>query len=126
MCIVSRGVSASLAAAHRRGATVIAVDLDDRKLAVARLAGAAHVVDVGRNPLHERLAALTDGHGPEVVIEAVGSPATFLAAVAEVSFAGRVVYVGYTREPVTYDTKPFVQKELDGARVLVADAACAG
>ena len=47
------------------------------------------------------------------MIEAVGSPVTFRAAVDEVSFAGRVVYIGYTKDAVSYDTKYFVMKELD-------------
>jgi threonine dehydrogenase-like Zn-dependent dehydrogenase len=47
------------------------------------------------------------------VIEAVGTSATFRAAVEEVAFTGRVVYIGYAKEPVTYETKLFVQKELD-------------
>jgi threonine dehydrogenase-like Zn-dependent dehydrogenase len=47
------------------------------------------------------------------MIEAVGTPETFRAAVEEVAFTGRVVYIGYAKEPVTYETKFFVQKELD-------------
>ena len=47
------------------------------------------------------------------MIEAVGTPATFRAAVEEVAFTGRVVYIGYAKEPVSYETKLFVQKELD-------------
>ena len=38
---------------------------------------------------------------------------TFRAAVEEVCFAGRVVYIGYAKQPVEYETKYFVQKELD-------------
>ena len=56
---------------------------------------------------------LTNGDGPEVVIEAVGLPETFTAAVELVCFAGRVVYVGYVKEKVQYETKTFVAKELD-------------
>jgi threonine dehydrogenase-like Zn-dependent dehydrogenase len=61
---------------------------------------------------------LTDGFGFDVVIEAVGNPATLRAAVEEVAFTGRVVYIGYAKEPVSYETKFFVQKEPDilGAR----------
>ena len=55
----------------------------------------------------------TDGDGPLVAIEAVGAPATFRAAVEEVAFAGRVVFIGYTPEDVACRTKYFVQKELD-------------
>jgi threonine dehydrogenase-like Zn-dependent dehydrogenase len=47
------------------------------------------------------------------VIEAIGMPQTFRAAVEEVAFAGRVVYIGYAKEPVSYETRLFVQKELD-------------
>ena len=48
-----------------------------------------------------------------MAVEAIGLPETFQAAVNEVAFSGRVVYVGYAKEPVCYDTKLFVQKELD-------------
>ena len=48
-----------------------------------------------------------------MVIEAVGSPFTYNLAVNEVSFAGRVVCIGYSASPVTFQTKLFVQKELD-------------
>ncbi len=107
------GLGAIAAAGLHRGATVIAVDIEDAKLAVARKAGATHVVNSRTENLHERLQALTDGHGPDVAIEAVGHPATFVAAVDEVCFAGRVVYIGYAKAPVSYETKYFVMKELD-------------
>ena len=47
------------------------------------------------------------------MIEAVGAAETFLAAVNEVGFAGRVVYIGYAKNPVAYETKLFLLKELD-------------
>src|SRR6202035_5108739 len=47
------------------------------------------------------------------VIEAIGLPQTFRSAVDVVAFTGRVVYIGYAKEPVTFETKLFVQKELD-------------
>ena len=96
-----------------RGATVIAVDVDDAKLATAKMAGATHTVNTSVSDLHTRLAELTEGRGPDVVIEAIGLPQTFRAAVEEVAFTGRVVYIGYAKEHVAYDTKLFVQKELD-------------
>lgn len=96
-----------------RGATVIAVDLDDEKLALAQRVGAAHVVNSAKEDVHERLAALTDGLGADVVIEAVGSPATYVMAVDEVAFTGRVVCIGYAKSEVAFQTKLFVQKELD-------------
>jgi threonine dehydrogenase-like Zn-dependent dehydrogenase len=107
------GLGAIAGAALQRGATVIAVDIEDAKLALARRAGATHVINSRTEDLHERLQALTRGDGPDVAIEAVGTPATYLAAVAEVGFAGRVVCIGYTQAPVAYETKFFVLKELD-------------
>lgn len=102
-----------IAACCARGAKTIAVDVDDEKLELAGVIGAAHTINNRRDWLHEQLLDLTDGHGPDVIIEAVGSPATFRAAVEEVASAGRVVYIGYAKEPVSYETRLFVQKELD-------------
>jgi threonine dehydrogenase-like Zn-dependent dehydrogenase len=103
----------AIASATFRGAETIAIDVDDKKLEVARKAGAAHLIHSGVENLHERLAEITGGDGPDVVIEAIGLPATFCAAVEEVAFTGRVVYIGYAKEPVSYETRLFVQKELD-------------
>ncbi|HVC47469.1 MAG TPA: zinc-binding alcohol dehydrogenase family protein [Terracidiphilus sp.] len=113
----------AVAGAAFRGATVLAVDLDDSKLETARKAGARHLVNTARSDLHTRLADLTDGRGPDVIIEAVGLPETFRAAVEEVAFTGRVVYIGYAKEPVSYETRLFVQKELDilGSRNALPD-----
>jgi threonine dehydrogenase-like Zn-dependent dehydrogenase len=102
-----------IAAAHFAGATTIAVDLDDGKLAIAQKAGAASTINIRKSSLHDSLQEATNGRGPDVIVEAVGTPETFRAAVEEVAFAGRVVYVGYAKQPVTYETKLFVQKELD-------------
>ena len=107
------GLGAIAGAALLRSARVIAVDVEDAKLALARKAGAAETINSQRENLHEKLQALTQGDGPDVVIEAVGLPATFRAAVDEVAFAGRVVYIGYAKDEVHYDTRLFVQKELD-------------
>jgi len=102
-----------IAAAGFRSARTIAIDVDDVKLALALKSGATDTINTTREPLHERLQELTAGRGPDVVIEAIGLPQTFRAAVEEVAFTGRVVYIGYAKEPVAYETRLFVQKELD-------------
>lgn len=102
-----------VAAAAKSGAQVIAVDLDDQKLALARKCGADELVNTQSENLHEKLRDFTDGHGPDVIVEAIGLPATYRAAVEEVCFAGRVVYIGYAKSPVEYESKLFVLKELD-------------
>ncbi len=103
----------AVAAAAFKGATVIGVDLDDAKLATAVKAGATHTIHSANEDLQEMLEQFTDGRGPDVVIEAIGSRQTFRAAVDEVAYAGRVVYVGYAKEEVAYETRLFVMKELD-------------
>jgi threonine dehydrogenase-like Zn-dependent dehydrogenase len=103
----------AIASAAWRGANTIAIDMDDRKLEIARKAGAKHLIHTGREDLHERLVEITGGAGPDVVIEAIGLPLTFRAAVEEVACTGRVVYIGYAKEAVSYETRLFVQKELD-------------
>jgi threonine dehydrogenase-like Zn-dependent dehydrogenase len=106
------GMGAIIRAALR-GATVIAVDLDDYKLELAKRIGAKYAINSKTENVHERLQQLTDGFGPDVVIEAVGSPATYVTAVEEVGFTGRITCIGYSKSDVTFQTKLFVQKELD-------------
>lgn len=96
-----------------RGATVIAVDMDDEKLALVSTLGVKYTINSKTENVHERLQAFTQGLGPDVVIEAVGSPVTYVMAVEEVAFTGRVVCIGYAKSDVTFQTKLFVQKELD-------------
>lgn len=99
--------------AAMRGAAVIAADLDDEKLSIARSLGATYTVNTSRGDLHDRLLEYTGGLGPDVVVEAVGSPVTYVMAVDEVAFAGRVVCIGYSKSDVTFHTGLFVKKELD-------------
>ncbi len=103
----------AIASAALKGAHVIAVDLDEEKLALAQQAGARSKINSKTEPIHDRFLELTNGFGPDVVIEAVGSPATYRMAVEEVAHVGRVVYIGWAKEPISYDTKLFVHKEMD-------------
>lgn len=96
-----------------RGAAVIAADIDDEKLALARQMGATHTVNTMTEDVHAKLQEITAGMGPDVVIEAVGNPHTYRMAVDEVAFTGRVICIGYANSEVSFQTKLFVQKELD-------------
>lgn len=97
----------------QRGATVVAIDIDDEKLLLARRLGAAYTLNSRTEDVHARLLEMTSGFGPDVVIEAVGSAPTYQMAVDEVAFTGRVVCIGYAKTEVSFQTKYFVQKELD-------------
>jgi len=103
----------AVAAAVNRHATVIAIDLDDTKLEIARKIGVLNTINPGKEDLHQRLQEITNGDGPDVIIEAVGSPSTYRSAVEEVAFLGRVVCIGYAKAPVEFNTSLFVQKEIE-------------
>ncbi|MDP4240668.1 MAG: zinc-binding alcohol dehydrogenase family protein, partial [Bacteroidota bacterium] len=96
-----------------RGARVIAVDVDDSKLELAKRLGAAYTINSKTEDVHARLQAITNNAGPDVVIEAVGAPPTYQMAINEVAFTGRVVCIGYAKTEIAFETKYFVQKELD-------------
>ena len=96
-----------------RGATVIAADIDDEKLQLAREMGASYTLNTKTDDVNSRLLEMTSGFGPDVVIEAVGSTPTYQMAVDVVAFTGRVVCIGYAKSEVSFQTKYFVQKELD-------------
>ena len=96
-----------------RGATVIAADIDDEKLSLAKEMGAAYAINTKTEDTHARLAQITEGYGPDVIIEAVGSVPTYQMAINEVGFTGRVTCIGYAKSEVSLQTKYFVQKELN-------------
>lgn len=97
----------------QRGATVIAVDLSEEKLEIARELGATYGINSLKENILEKVMEYTDGMGADCVIEAVGSPITYVSAIDAVSFTGRVVCIGYAKSDVSFQTKYFVQKELD-------------
>lgn len=102
-----------LIAAVARGAEVVAVDLSAEKRALALQFGAVATIDAGSEDVVAKVMAWTADDGADVVFEAVGLPATFTQAIDLACFSGRVVYVGYSKAPVTYQTQFFNLKELD-------------
>ena len=96
-----------------RGATVIATDLDDEKLDLAKRLGAQYTINTKTEDAHARLSELTAGLGPDVIVEAVGSVPTYQLAVNEVAFTGRIACIGYAKSDAELPTRLFVQKELD-------------
>ncbi len=87
--------NAAIAGARTVGATtIIAVDVDDRKLERAKALGATHTVNSKDTDPVEAIRALTGGHGADVVVEAVGRPETYEQAFYARDLAGTVVLVG--------------------------------
>ncbi|MET1037249.1 MAG: S-(hydroxymethyl)mycothiol dehydrogenase [Aeromicrobium sp.] len=87
--------SAAIAGARlANAAKIIAIDLDDRKLEIAKGLGATHTINAGAGDVVEAIRALTDGNGADVVIDAVGRPETWKQAFYGRDLAGTVVLVG--------------------------------
>jgi len=87
--------AAAIAGARLAGAgTIIAVDVDDRKLAIARDFGATHTVNSSQVDAVEAIQAATGGFGADVVVDAVGRPETWKQAFYARDLAGTVVLVG--------------------------------
>jgi len=86
---------AAICGALLAGATrVIAVDLDPRKLELARQFGATHTVNAAESDPVEQVRRLTDGNGADVCIEAVGNPKVMEQAFFARDLAGTLVQVG--------------------------------
>jgi S-(hydroxymethyl)mycothiol dehydrogenase len=99
---------AAIAGARLAGATtIVAVDLDDRKLEWAKEFGATHTVNSGSTDAVEAIRALTGGFGVDVAIEAVGLPQVYEQAFNARDLAGTVVLVGVPR-PDMQLTLPFL------------------
>jgi S-(hydroxymethyl)mycothiol dehydrogenase len=87
--------AAAIAGARLAGAAkIIAVDIDDRKLATAKDLGATHTINSAATDPVEAIQELTDGNGADVVIDAVGRPETWKQAFYARDLAGVVVLVG--------------------------------
>jgi S-(hydroxymethyl)mycothiol dehydrogenase len=92
---------AAIAGARLAGATrIIAVDVDDRKLALAREFGAHELVNSTATDPVEAIRAATGGFGADVVVDAVGLPETYRQAFYGRDLAGTVVLVGVPRPDV--------------------------
>ena len=95
---------AAIAGARLAGAhTIVAVDLDDRKLEMAKEFGATHTVNSSNEDPVEAIRAVTDGHGVDVAIEAIGLPVTYQQAFNARDLAGTVVLVGVPNPEATLE-----------------------
>lgn len=96
--------SAAIAGSRLAGAsTIIAVDVDDRKLERAKSFGATHTVNSRDTDPVAAIQALTGGHGADVVVEAVGRPETYKQAFYARDLAGTVVLVGVPTPQMTLE-----------------------
>jgi len=88
------GIAAVAGSALAGASTIIAVDIDAKKLQAATRMGATHTVNSSETDPVTAIQELTGGNGADVVIEAVGRPETWKQAFYARDLAGTVVLVG--------------------------------
>ena len=102
--------NAAIAGAALAGATkIIAVDLDDTKLAWAKDFGATHIVNAGSEDPVEAIKAITDGNGADICVEAVGNPKVLEQCFFARDLAGTVVQVGVPNPEMVMPQIPMIE-----------------
>jgi alcohol dehydrogenase len=95
------GLAAILTATLYTPGRIVAIDLDDGRLASAMRFGADTAINNGREDAIAKVMELTDGLGADVALEAVGVPQTFELATELIRPGGRVANIGVHGKPVT-------------------------
>lgn len=103
------GDAAIMGAKLAGATTIVAVDLDDRKLAWARECGATHTVNARDVDPVEAVRAATGGFGADVCIEAVGHPAVMEQAFYARDLAGTLVQVGVPTPDMRMPDIPMIE-----------------
>ena len=111
---------AVIATAELYGAAqIVAIDLDENRLDLAKQVGATHCVNSGASDWKEQVLSLTDGYGVDVAVEAVGIPATFDMCTQIVRPGGNVANVGVHGKPVQLDLQELWIKNINISMGLV-------
>lgn len=98
--------------AKQAGATVIAMDINDERLAFCRKwAGVDHTVNALQQP-KEQLAKLTNGDMPTIVFDATGNARSMTDAFGLVAHSGKLVYVGLVKADISFHDPEFHKREL--------------
>jgi D-arabinose 1-dehydrogenase-like Zn-dependent alcohol dehydrogenase len=104
----------ALQMARLAGAWVVAIDVSEARLELARSLGADAVVDARRGPFHDAVRKLTDGQGVDVVLEFVSNETTLASSYQSLRRAGRLVFVGYTPQlPLPVMPHELVRNEIE-------------
>jgi alcohol dehydrogenase len=95
------GLAVLLTAQLYSPAEIIMIDLDDKRLAIAKALGATHVINSGNTNAQELVLKLTGKYGVDVAIEAVGIPAAFELCEKLVAPGGYIANIGVHGKPAT-------------------------
>ena len=94
------GLAVLLTAQFYSPGAIFMIDLDDKRLAVAKTFGATTLINSADGKAADQVMKLTGGAGVDVAIEAVGIPATFAICQAIIAAGGRIANVGVHGKPV--------------------------
>ncbi len=97
---------------HTAVARIVAVDVDDARLALAAELGADHVLNSAATDVAAAMRALTGGRGADVAFEAVGLEATVRAAVLAVRKGGSVTLIGNLAKEVSLPLQAVVTRQI--------------
>ncbi|MCR4430183.1 MAG: zinc-binding alcohol dehydrogenase family protein [Tepidanaerobacteraceae bacterium] len=113
----------AMLSAKLKGAKVYVADINEERLNYAKKLGVDGVIDSGKHDLKEEVMKITDSHGMDVCIEAVGISETFLDCIENVAFGGKVILVGNGKTESTFNHTVLVKKELNvfGSRNSLKD-----
>lgn len=95
------GLAALLTAQFYTPGSLIMIDMDDNRLAVAKTFGATHTINSSKEDPVKRVFELTGNKGTDVAIEAVGVPATFELCQSIIAPGGRIANIGVHGKPAT-------------------------
>jgi L-iditol 2-dehydrogenase len=101
-----------LQAARLRGAKVIACDINDFRLGLAKQVGADACINSAKASLNEEIRKRTDGRGADVTFEAVGFGETFRQAISITRTGGAIVAVGNLQKETEFNLQELVSREL--------------
>ena len=95
------------------GATCVISDVMDYKLALAREYGADRTIHAKQENVQEEIRCLTEGNGATVVIDAACTTTSFEQALTYVCAAGRVITLGFGKEPSAISQLSITAREID-------------
>jgi threonine dehydrogenase-like Zn-dependent dehydrogenase len=108
------GLGMIAGAAAKFPATLIALDLDERKLEVAKKCGATHTINIGKQDPVQIIRDMTEGYGADIYLEGTGHPAAVLQGLKILRKLGTFVCYSVFKEDVSVDWSIISDdKELD-------------
>ncbi|WP_426573939.1 NAD(P)-dependent alcohol dehydrogenase [Aquihabitans sp. McL0605] len=107
------GLAAVMAATIAGATTIIAVDLHEHRLELARELGATHALDGSSEGLLEEIAAITAG-GADYSFDTTGNTTVMANAIGAIRLGGHCGFVGIQTEPLTLDPLALIGKNVSG------------